>query len=63
MILPLLVISSTVIDCKVWHVKGRKLIEDQVMILFDRNVSQLETQDFLSANSILVLAMLIYRTI
>ena len=63
MILPLLVISSTVIDCKVWYVKGRKLIEDQVMILFDRNVSQLETQDFLPANSILVLAMLIYRTI
>jgi hypothetical protein len=62
MILPLLVISSAVIECKVWQVKGRKLIEDQVMILFDRNVSQLETQDFLPANSILVLAMLICRT-
>ena len=63
MILPLSVISSTVIECKVWQVKGRKLIEDKVMILFDRIVSQLETQDFPPANAILVLAMLICRTI
>jgi hypothetical protein len=63
MIPPLSVISSTIIECKVWQIKGRRLIEEQVMILFDRNVSQLETQDFLPANSILVLAMLICRTI